>query len=121
MYTDVFTNAQGLHMAKVEIGSTRQPMDLWLTSHETKMSVVKKTAVNVDVPDKYDPSLSTTAIYPASNGDLDEIFNLGDKSASINAVTLKGNEIEDAITMNFGNDLRSSFRAIFVGIEGSLN
>ena len=79
LYTDVFTNNQGLHMARVEIGSTRQPMNLWLTSHESKMSVVKKTAVNIDVPDKYDPALSTSAIYPSSNGESIDIINLGPK------------------------------------------
>ena len=108
-------------MAKVEIGSTRQPMNLWLTSHETKMSVVKKGALNIDVPDKYDPALSTTAIYPATNGDVIEIFNLGPKGARIKPVNITGNEIEDAVTMTFGNDLESSFRTIFVGIDGSVN
>ena len=80
-------------MARVEIGSTRQPMNLWLTSHETKMSVVRKSAVNIEVPDKYDPALSTTAVYPRTIGDEVEIFNLGLKGANIKPVTISGNEI----------------------------
>lgn len=108
-------------MAKLEIGSTRQPVSLWLTSHETKMSVVKKNAVNIEVPDKYDPTLSTTAIYPSSHEDEVEIYNLGPKQANLKPVTITGNEIEDTISMTFGDELETSFRAIFVGIESSLN
>jgi hypothetical protein len=36
-------------------------------------------------------------------------------------VTLKGNEIEDTITVGFGNDLYTSFRSVFIGIDGTVN
>lgn len=35
------------------------------------------------------------------------------------SVTLQGNEIEDTITVGFGNDLYTSFRSIFVGVDGT--
>jgi hypothetical protein len=36
-------------------------------------------------------------------------------------VTLSGNEIEDTITVGFGNDLYTSFRSVFIGVDGTVN
>jgi hypothetical protein len=120
-YTDVFTNHQGIHMVNLEIGSTHQPMNLWISTYEHKMSVVKYDSdISIDVPHKYNPWLSTSAVYVSASSGQEEVMNLNEES-TLNAVTLTGNEIEDTITVGFGNDIYTSFRSIFLGIDGSKN
>ena len=97
-------------------------MNLWITTHESKMSVVKRSASSdIDVPDKYDPSLSTSAVYLSGEEDEEDILNLGEEKKNLNPVSLKGSEIEDTVTFGFGNDLYTSFRTVFVGIDGTVN
>ena len=67
LYTDVFTNHQGIHMVELQIGSTHQSMNLWLSTHDPKMSVVKYDASGeIDVPNKYNPMLSSSSVYVKS-------------------------------------------------------
>ena len=80
LYTDVFTNHQGVHMTELQIGSTRQNLNLWLSTHEEKMSVVKyDSSDDISVPNKYNPKLSTTAIYVNTFNGEEEIVNLGEQ------------------------------------------
>ena len=43
-------------MVELEIGSMHQNLNLWLSTYEKKMSVVKfDSDKSIDVPHKYDP------------------------------------------------------------------
>ena len=122
LYTDVFTNHQGIHMMNLEIGSTHQNMHLWLSTYEKKMSVVKfDSSDSIDVPNKYNPKQSTSAVYVSASSGQEQILNLGEESRTLTALTLTGNEIEDTVTVGFGNDIYTSFRSIFLGVDGSMN
>jgi hypothetical protein len=122
IYTDVYTNHQGIHMVELEIGSNHQNMNLWLSTYEQKMSVVKFDSDDfIDVPNKYDPKQSTSAVYVSASADSEEILNLEEESRTLHALTLTGNEIEDTVTVGFGNEIFTSFRSIFLGIDGSSN
>ena len=60
-------------------------------------------------------------MYVTASAGKEEIFNLDEESRTIDAVTLTGNEIEDTVTVGFGNEIFSSFRSIFLGVDGSMN
>ena len=84
------------------------------------MSVVKSgSSQEIDVPNKYDPQQSTTAVYVSASSGREEVLNLSEASRTINALTLTGNEIEDTVTVGFGNGFYTSFRSIFLGVDGS--
>lgn len=86
------------------------------------MSVVKyDSGDTIEVPKKYNPKQSTSAVYVSASSGKEEILNLGEESRTINALTLTGNEIEDTVTMGFGNDIYTSFRSVFLGVDGSMN
>lgn len=78
IYTDVFTNHQGIHMVSLQIGSAHQNMNLWLSTYDKKMSVVKfDSSDSIDVPHKYNPKMSTTSNYVSASSGKEEIMNLG--------------------------------------------
>ena len=105
-----------------QIGSVHQNMNLWLSTYEKKMSVVKfDSSDSIEVPHKYNPKVSSSAVYVSASSGQEEIYNLDESSKTLNALTLTGNEIEDTVTVGFGNDLYTSFRSIFLGVDGSMN
>jgi hypothetical protein len=86
------------------------------------MSVVKyDSASSIEVPHKYNPQQSSSAVYVSASSRSEVIMNLEEESKTINAYNLTGNEIEDTVTVGFGNEIYTSFRAIFLGIDGSMN
>ena len=66
-------------MVNLEIGSVHQNMNLWLSTYDNKMSVVKfDSSDSIDVPHKYNPQLSTSAVYVSASSGEEEILNLGE-------------------------------------------
>ena len=97
-------------------------MNLWLSTYDKKMSVVKfDSSDSIEVPHKYNPKVSTSAVYVSASSGQEEIINLEEGSKTLHTLTLTGNEIEDTITVGFGNDIYTSFRSIFLGVDGSMN
>lgn len=56
---------------------------------------------------------------PGSGGMHEEIINFDLASETLKNVTLTGNEIEDDITVGFREEIKTTFRTIFMGIDGS--